>query len=101
MSVFKKYDEGMKKNKKGAVKSSITLPPRELEVVKKLKRQMQAKTYVEVIRTGLILLEDSMDRKALKENYRLAADRLRLSTLDEIADLEALGQDGLEEENEG
>lgn len=45
-----------------------------------------------------------MDRKALKENSQLAANRVRLSTLHEIADLEPLAQDaidGFEEEDEG
>ena len=52
---------------KSNTKSSITLPARELRMVKALKTRLRLKSNVEVVRKGLILLQQTTDRAALKE----------------------------------
>lgn len=73
------YYKGMKrhtyksagKNRKN-VKSSITLPPAELEIVNELMTKLEAKSKVEVIRQGLALLKLKTDRDSLAEQFRQA-----------------------------
>ena len=98
IEVFKRYYSSMKKSPSAVVKvkSSITLPPHELAIVKRLKEQLQAKTYVEVIRTSLILLEEKLDRQSLQEKYRQAAARVQPETKAEIAALDHLADEGLD-----
>jgi hypothetical protein len=79
-------------------KSSITLPPRELALVEGLRKRLRAKTKVEVVRRGLYLLRDSVEREALRAKYAEASRRVRRSTLAEIDDLDALSGEGLDEE---
>ena len=50
---------------KANTKSSITLPARELRLVKALKTRLRLKSNVEVVRKGLILLQQTTDRAAL------------------------------------
>ena len=83
---------------KSNTKSSITLPPEELALVESLKKRLRAKTKVEVVRRGLYLLRDTVDREALRARYAEASRRVRASTLEEIADLDALADEGLHEE---
>jgi hypothetical protein len=83
---------------KSNTKSSITLPPDELALVRRLKKQLRARTQVEVVRRGLYLLRDSVDRDALRARYAEASRRVRSSTLDEMAELDALASEGLDEE---
>jgi hypothetical protein len=90
------YWQGMKSN----TKSSITLPPAELALVERLKKRLRAKTKVEVVRRGLYLLRDSVDRNALRARYAEASRQVRTSTAAEIAELDALSFEGLEEEEE-
>src|SRR5437868_2900735 len=47
---------------KANTKSSITLPARELRMVKALKTRLRLKSNVEVVRKGLILLQQTTDR---------------------------------------
>src|SRR5207247_2203795 len=63
-----RYREGMKSN----TKSSITLPAHELRLVQSLKARLRLKSNVEVVRKGLLLLQQTTDRAALKEAYRKA-----------------------------
>lgn len=84
----------MKKN----VKSSITLPPEELELVIALQARLRAKSKVEVVRRGLRLLRDVTDRETLREAYRRASLATRESTAAEVAELDHLSGEGLDQE---
>lgn len=77
-------------------KSSITLPPAELKLVLTLKEKLNAKSNVEVVRRGLRLLEESVDRDALREAYRDASLATRASLADELPELDPLASEGLE-----
>jgi hypothetical protein len=83
---------------KSNTKSSITLPPAELALVEGLKKRLRAKSKVEVVRRGLYLLRDSVDRDALRARYAEASKRVRKSTLAELAELDGLSGEGLEVE---
>lgn len=87
------YHESMKAN----TKSSITLPPAELELVLELKARLRAKSNVEVVRRGLRLLKETTDRESLREAYRKASLATRGSLSKELADLDHLASEGLEE----
>jgi hypothetical protein len=93
-----RYYKGMKSNTGGGAKSSITLPREELQLVNKLKRRLGAKTKVEVIRRGLYLLRDTTDREALRQAYARASSAVRNSTLEELAELDQLSAEGLEDD---
>lgn len=80
------------------IKSSITLPGDELELVERLKKQLKAKSKVEVVRQGLYLLRDSVDRQAMQAQYARASKQVRESTLAEIGELDKLAAEGLEDE---
>ena len=82
---------------KSNTKSSITLPATELRLVNALQRRLGAKTKVDVVRKGLLLLKDTTDREALRQAFREASLAGRKATLKEIADLDSLVGDGLEE----
>jgi len=77
-------------------KSSITLPARELRMVKALKTRLRLKSNVEVVRKGLILLQQTTDRAALKEAYRKASLATRAATRAELRDLDHLASEGLD-----
>jgi hypothetical protein len=76
-------------------KSSITLPPEELALVEALRKRLRAKSKVEVVRRGLYLLRDSVDRDALRARYAEASKRVRQSTLAELEELDGLSAEGL------
>jgi len=78
-------------------KSSITLPPKELELVLALQAKLKAKTKVEVVRRGLRLLKESTDRDSLREAYRRASKATRASLAAEVEELDHLAFEGLEE----
>lgn len=79
-------------------KSSITLPPAELALVEGLRKRLRAKTKVEVVRRGLYLLRDSVDREALRARYAEASKQVRESTRAELEELDGLSGEGLERE---
>jgi len=83
---------------KANAKSSITLPAAELALVEGLKKQLRAKSKVEVVRRGLYLLRDSMDREALRARYAEASRRVRKSTELELAELDGLTGEGLDDD---
>jgi hypothetical protein len=83
---------------KSNTKSSITLPASELALVEGLRKRLRAKSKVEVVRRGLYLLRDSVDRDLLKAQYREASRRVRDSTREELADLDVLSDEGLDDE---
>jgi hypothetical protein len=76
---------------KSNTKSSITLPPSELKLVEELMKTFKSKTKVEIIRRGLHLLKDSVDREALRVAYQNAS---RL-TRDEALEIDDLADEGL------
>jgi hypothetical protein len=83
---------------KSNTKSSITLPAPELALVEGLRKRLRAKSKVDVVRRGLYLLRDSVDRDLLRAQYREASRRVRDSTRDELAELDVLSDEGLDDE---
>ena len=83
---------------KSNTKSSITLPAPELALVEGLRKRLRAKSKVDVVRRGLYLLRDSVDRDLLRAQYREASRRVRDSTREELADLDVLSNEGLDDE---
>jgi hypothetical protein len=75
---------------KSNTKSSITLPPAELRMVLALQAKLKAKSKVEVVRRGLLLLHEVTERDALREGYRRASRATRASLAHEIAVLDHL-----------
>lgn len=82
---------------KSNTKSSITLPPAELELVEELQARLGAKSKVEVVRRGLRLLKESTDRDSLRAAYRTASAATRGSLPAEIEELDLLVAEGLDE----
>ncbi len=82
---------------KSNAKSSVTLPAAELRTVERLRGRLKAKTKVEVIRRALRLLEETTDREQLKRAYREASLATRESTRAELAELDHLAGESLDE----
>lgn len=61
-----------------------------------LRKRLRAKSKVDVVRRGLYLLRDSVDREALRARYTEASKQVRESTLEEIEELDGLSSEGLE-----
>ena len=78
-------------------KSSVTLPAETLAVVRSLRRRLGAKSNVEVVRRGLELLRKQVDREAMREAYRQAASAARETTPVELASLDHLAGENLED----
>ncbi len=83
---------------KSNTKSSITLPPAEVLLVNGLMKRLGARTKVEVVRRGLKLLKETTDRAALRSAYAQAAKAVRKSTVAELAELDSLSAEGLDDE---
>jgi Arc/MetJ-type ribon-helix-helix transcriptional regulator len=77
-------------------KSSVTLPQEELKLVQSLKTRLKLKSNVDVIRRGLRLLQETTERRALQEAYRVASHATRRSTMKEIRELDHLAGEGLD-----
>ncbi len=88
----KRYSKSMKSN----AKSSVTLPPEEIKLVQSLKVRLKLKSNVEVIRRGLRLLQETTERRALKEAYRAASRATRRSTDEAMRELDHLADEGLD-----
>jgi hypothetical protein len=86
---------------KSNTKSSITLPPAEVLLVNGLMKRLGARSKVEVVRRGLNLLKETTDRAALRNAYAQAARAVRTSTVAEIAELDSLAAEGLDDERQG
>jgi len=86
------YWKGMRSN----AKSSITLPPEEIRLVHSLKARLKLKSNVEVVRRGLKLLQETTERRALREAYRTASRATRESIAREIRELDHLSGEGLD-----
>jgi hypothetical protein len=78
-------------------KSSITLPPNELKLVVALQKKLKAKSKVEVVRRGLQLLKETTDRESLRDGYRRASASTRASLHTELAELDHLSSEGLDD----
>jgi hypothetical protein len=83
--------------KSNTSKSSITLPPEELELVLSLKAKLRVKSNVEVVRRGLRLLEEVTERDRLRDAYRRASLATRASLEDELDELDSLVAEGLDQ----
>jgi Arc/MetJ-type ribon-helix-helix transcriptional regulator len=84
--------------KSNVSKSSITLPPGELELVERLRKRLGARSKVEVVRRGLRLLQESTDRAALRDAYAHAARQVRGVAAEETEALDWLAAENLERE---
>ena len=82
---------------KSNTKSSITLPPEELRLVLSLQAKLKAKSKVEVVRRGLRLLQEVTERERLRDAYRRASLATRDSLSYELAELDGLVAEGLDE----
>lgn len=90
-----RYEISMKSNT--ARKSSFTLAAAEHAQVLRLRRLLKAPSNTEVIRRSLRLLEESISRKELRRQFRVASARVRSSALEEVRELDPLVGDGLED----
>ena len=86
----------MKKTMSTNATSSVTLLQEELRLVRALKSRLKLKSNVEVIRRGLRLLDETTDRRILKEAYRVASRATRRSTTKEIRELDHLAGEGVD-----
>ena len=80
-------------------KSSITLPPAELAIVNTLMKKLKAKSKVEIIRKGLLLLQELHDSLLLKEQFKKASSIVRKTNKQDMKDLDNLSLEGLENED--
>ena len=87
-----RYEKGMRSN----AKSSITLPLEELRLVQSLKSRLNLKSNVEVVRRGLRLLNESTERRALRDAYRVASRATRRAAIEAIEDLDHLSGEGVD-----
>ena len=81
---------------KANAKSSITLPPDEVKLVKDLKKKLKAKSNVEVVRRGLKLLKEQTDRDLLRKAYESASHQVADALRDELDELDHLAGEGLD-----
>ena len=81
---------------KSNAKSSITLPPAEVKLVKDLKKKLKAKSNVEVVRRGLKLLKEQTDRDLLRKAYESASHQVADALRDELDELDHLAGEGLD-----
>jgi hypothetical protein len=81
---------------KSNAKSSITLPPAEVRLVKDLKKKLKAKSNVEVVRRGLNLLREQTDRDLLRRAYEGASRQVADALRNELDELDHLAGEGLD-----
>ena len=81
---------------KSNAKSSITLPPAEVKLVRDLKKKLKAKSNVEVVRRGLKLLKEQTDRDLLRKAYESASHQVADALRDELDELDHLAGEGLD-----
>ncbi|RYZ90296.1 MAG: ribbon-helix-helix protein, CopG family [Proteobacteria bacterium] len=83
---------------KSNTKSSITLPAEELKLVNKLAKRLNAKSKVEVIRRGLRMLDESLERARLRASFAQASMQVReAGSAYEGDELPELAGEGLED----
>jgi hypothetical protein len=79
-----------------ATKSSITLPPDELRLVLRLRRDLKAPSNVDVVRRALALLAADHERQVQVRDLKLASLAVRKVLAAEVRDLDALASNGLD-----
>jgi hypothetical protein len=78
-------------------KSRITLLPEDSKLVATLQVKLKVKSRIEVVRRGLRLLKETMERASLRDTYRAASRATRASLGAELAELDHLTSEGLDE----
>jgi Xaa-Pro aminopeptidase len=78
-------------------KFSITLSPEDAKLVATLQAKLKVRTRIEVVRHGLRLLKDTTERASLRDAYRIASRATRASLGHEMAELDHLFAEGLDE----
>jgi hypothetical protein len=81
------------------IKSSITLPPAELELVNQLMSRLNAKSKVEVIRRGLLLLKEMYEVALLKDQFKHASQLVSEVNREDLEELDFVTGDGLVDED--
>ena len=84
---------------KANTKSSFTLPAAEVAIIKRLMKQLKAKSKVEVVRRGLQLLMEQVEGNLLREQFRSASLAVRESNAEVIKELDHLSGEGLPDED--
>lgn len=79
-------------------KSSITLPPNELAIVKELLIKLNASSKVDVIRRALKMLKQATDARLLQEEFTTASLMLRESNREDMEELDDLSLDCIEDD---
>ncbi|MBI4704382.1 MAG: hypothetical protein HY744_25030 [Deltaproteobacteria bacterium] len=87
------YSKGMQTN----ARSTITLPREELRLVERLRKRVGARSKVAVVRQALCLLAEATDREALRRAYREASLATRDAASAELANLDHLAAEGIDE----
>lgn len=77
--------------------SSITLSSGDLKLIAEFQAKLKIKSKIEVVRRALLLLERTTDRASLREAYRSASRATRAPLCQELARLDHLASEGLEE----
>lgn len=77
------------------VKSSFTLPPAEVSLVTRLKRQLHLASNTAVVRRALSDLEKKIEREELRRQFRAAVQVVRPSSEEEIHEMDHLVNEGL------
>lgn len=85
----------MKRN--ALVKSSFSLPPAEVKVVVRLRRELGFSSNTSVVRLALQNLQKSVERDHLREQFREASLVVRKVNRQEMEDLDRLSNEGLGE----
>lgn len=78
-------------------RSSFTLPAEEVAMVERLRKRVGAKSNVAVVRRALRLLDEVTDRERLRLLYRQASASTRATLRTELAELDHLSGEGLDE----
>lgn len=77
--------------------ASITLLASDMKLVVARQAKLKAKSKVEVVRRGLRLLKETTDRASLRDAYRGASRATRASLGREMAELDHMAAEGLDE----
>jgi hypothetical protein len=65
-------------------------------MVNGLMKRLRARSKVEVVRRGLVLLQETTDRAALREAYARASRAVRSSTVTALGEMDHLSNEGLD-----
>ena len=76
--------------------SRITRTAKDLRLVTMPRKRLGLQRNVDVVRWALQLLDEPIDRRALREEYRRASHATRRATRDAIGELDHLSQEGID-----